>query len=403
MFAKKAPFIASLLMIASFIIMPMKSDASGIPFDVKPVLPSNQDPDVTSYISINAESESVNQELEFVLKNHKDVEQTVEINVVDAYTSPNGVVQYVEEEMDNTEIIDDRYKMTNYLKLDGENKIVLKPNEEKTIKTKLDVGGLEGVLLGGVTFKTVEEGEIIEQDKSTFRIDNEIKMVIGVKVDFGTERNVEIEIGEPFVDPMPAYYAVRLPVTLNAPLLKKLDLDYQIIKDGETLFEGEGEYDFAPMTKTELSLAWEHEKIEENTPYVLKGVFSYKDIDGKEKTMNFEKEFVFKGDEEGNTLKTLTTPIVEKDVSILFFFLIPLIVLVVAYLLWIRKNTYVLFNDDIAPNMVIFGDPLYNEIQQKKVAVNKNGATKMHIYKRRKNIKTKEVFYVFKKTKNLSK
>lgn len=336
MFAKKAPFIASLLMIASFIIMPMKSNASGISFDVKPVLPSNQDPDVTSYISINAESESVNQELEFVLKNHKDVEQTVEINVVDAYTSPNGVVQYVEEEMDNTEIIDDRYKMTNYLKLDGENKIVLKPNEEKTIKTKLDVGGLEGVLLGGVTFKTVEEGEIIEQDKSTFRIDNEIKMVIGVKVDFGTERNVEIEIGEPFVDPMPAYYAVRLPVTLNAPLLKKLDLDYQIIKDGETLFEGEGEYDFAPMTKTELSLAWEHEKIEEKTPYVLKGTLSYKDVDGEEKTLDFEKEFVFEGDEQDGSLKTLTVPIVEKDVSILPFVLILVIVLL--GVLFIRHN-----------------------------------------------------------------
>lgn len=336
MFAKKAPFIASLLMIVSFIIMPMKSDASGIPFDVKPVLPSNQDPDVTSYISINAESESVKQELEFVLKNHKDVEQTVEINVVDAYTSPNGVVQYVEEEMDNTEIIDDRYKMTNYLKLDGENKIVLKPNEEKTIKTKLDVGGLEGVLLGGVTFKTVEEGEIIEQDKSTFQIDNEIKMVIGVKVDFGTERNVEIEIGEPFVDPMPAYYAVRLPVTLNAPLLKKLDLDYQIIKDGETLFEGEGEYDFAPMTKTELSLAWEHEKIEEKTPYVLKGTLSYKDVDGEEKTLDFEKEFVFEGDEQDGSLKTLTVPIIEKDVSILLFVLI--LVLVLLGVLFIRHN-----------------------------------------------------------------
>lgn len=348
MFAKKAPFIASLLMIVSFIIMPMKSDASGIPFDVKPVLPSNQDPDVTSYISINAESESVKQELEFVLKNHKDVEQTVEINVVDAYTSPNGVVQYVEEEMDNTEIIDDRYKMTNYLKLDGENKIVLKPNEEKTIKTKLDVGGLEGVLLGGVTFKTVEEGEIIEQDKSTFQIDNEIKMVIGVKVDFGTERNVEIEIGEPFVDPMPAYYAVRLPVTLNAPLLKKLDLDYQIIKDGETLFEGEGEYDFAPMTKTELSLAWEHEKIEEKTPYVLKGTLSYKDVDGEEKTLDFEKEFVFEGDEQDGSLKTLTVPIIEKDVSILLFVLILVIVLLGVLFIRHNKSMFAFSKEEVA-------------------------------------------------------
>lgn len=348
MFAKKAPFIASLLMIASFIIIPMKSNASGISFDVKPVLPPNQDPDVTSYISINAESESVNQELEFVLKNHKDVEQTVEINVVDAYTSPNGVVQYVEEEMDNMEIIDDRYKMTNYLKLDGENKIVLKPNEEKTIKTKLDVGGLEGVLLGGVTFKTVEEGEVIEQDKSTFQIDNEIKMVIGVKVDFGTERNVEIEIGEPFVDPMPAYYAVRLPVTLNAPLLKKLDLDYQIIKDGETLFEGEGEYDFAPMTKTELSLAWEHEKIEEKTPYVLKGTLSYKDVDGEEKTLDFEKEFVFEGDEQDGSLKTLTVPIIEKDVSILPFVLILMIVLLGVLFIRYNKSMFAFSKKEVA-------------------------------------------------------
>lgn len=291
----------SLLIITSIIAlfisftMPIYTNANGIPFNIHPILPKNQDSDVTSYISIQADS-ALNQELEFVVKNYQDSEQMIEINVVNAYTSPNGVVQYTNKELENSDITDEAYKMTNYLTLEGDNQITLKANEEKRIKTKLAVDKLEGILLGGVSFKTVKEGDVLKGENASFQIDNEINMVVGVKIDFGTNKEIAISIDEPFVDPMPAYYAIRLPVSLDAPLLKKLMLDYEVLQDNELLFEGNGEFDFAPMTKSELILAWEHDKIVENKPYVLKGVFKYKGIDKVEKTLEFEKEFIFKNE-----------------------------------------------------------------------------------------------------------
>lgn len=402
MFKKKTHFITSLLLLITIFILPIKSNANGIPFDVKPILPENQNPDVTSYISINADSNSLNQELEFILKNYQDSEQIIEVNVVNAYTSPNGVVQYVNKELENSEIIDDAYKMTNYLKLIEENKITLKPNEEKLIKATLDVDGLDGVLLGGLSFKTVQEGEVMEQENTSFQIDNEINMVIGVMINFGTDKQVEVSLGDPFVDPMPAYYAIRLPTTLNTPLFKKLDLNYQVLKDGEVLFENKGEFDFAPMTKTDLALAWEHKNIEKNKPYVLKGVFKYKDIDDTEKTLEFEKEFVFEGDNENTVLDRLTTPFVDKDFPYWLIALIVLIVLAIIYYLKKRASTYVLFSDEEVPQIIAKENEFYDKLQKKTIAVNHENAKNMHIYtKKIKNKKTKEAYYVFVKTKVL--
>src|SRR5690606_34455584 len=87
---------------------------------------------------------------------------------------------------------------------------------------------------------------------------------------------------------------------------------------------------------------------EEKTPYVLKGTLSYKDVDGEEKTLDFEKEFVFEGDEQDGSLKTLTVPIIEKDVSILPFVLILVIVILGVLFIWHNKSMFAFSKEEVA-------------------------------------------------------
>lgn len=392
--------LSLVLMLITF-IMPSFSHASGIPFDVKPILPDNQEPNITSYISIKPDSKSLDQNLEFTIKNNESKEKEIEINVVNAYTSPNGVVQYVKKEQENSRIVDDSYKLTNYLSLEGDNKITLKGNEERKIVTKLNVDELDGVVLGGVSFKTVSEGKVKEQENASFQINNEINMVIGVMIDFGTDKKVAINIGDPYVDPMPAYYAVRLPVSLETPLFKELKLDYKVLHKDKELFSNKSKYDFAPMTETNIALAWEHEEIKPNTPYILKGVFTYKDIDGKEKTLEFEKEFIFKDEKQENVFASLTTPIVEGNFPYWLVALAVLLTLLVVYYVRKRANTYVLFSDEEAPRTISNDHELYSIVQKKKDALNRGNAKNMHIYTKKKLSKTKEIYYAYKKTKKL--
>lgn len=337
MIKKLTALLIALAMMLGMFSKPTFAAHQELPFDIKPVLPKNQNPNVTSYIAINANSTPLEQELEFIVTNRSSKTQKLEIKVVDAYTSPNGTVQYTNEKPENSNIIDKKYKLTNYLKINEKDVVVFKPKEEKRIKTKLKVDEkLQGVLLGGVSFQLFEEGKKVKQSNSTFQINNKIKMDIGVMITFSDfKEKFDIQIGDPYVDPMPAYFAVRLPVTFNVPLLKKLNLDYEVLYKGKQLFANKRNFDFAPKTKTNIALAWEHDEIKKNEIYVLKGTLSY-NLDGKTFKIPFEKEFKYTPDKKyGIDLDVLKTPEV-KDSSLWWLLLIAIVILTIV--IYYRKK-----------------------------------------------------------------
>jgi len=287
------------------------ADSNGLPFSVEPVLPKNQDEDVSSYISVSPTEESFNQKVEFKLTNQSDREQNVKINIVDAFTSPNGVIQYVQEESENSKIINDKYKLSHYLENDNDI-ITLKKGETKMISTSLNIDSLEGVLLGGVSFSAIDKAqEQKEEGNSTFQINNEINMVIGAMVSFDTDKDAEFIIGEPFIDPMPSYFAIRLPVTLDAPVLQQnVSIDYQVMYQNKQLFGNQKEFNFAPFTKTNLAIPYEHDEIKENENYTIKGELTYQDQQGNEIVKEFEETFKYeKSKDESTVIKTLKAPI----------------------------------------------------------------------------------------------
>lgn len=342
MIKKLYALIVGFIVVFGMIITPdaVYADENKIPIDIKPVLPDNQDVDVTSYISINTKEDKLKQDLEFVITNNTSEKQEISVKVVDAYTSPSGVVQYTDKEQENSEISDDKYEISEYLKVDGDSVITLKGNEEKKVKTSLDVEGLDGILLGGIEFQTVETGEEIEQGETSFQIDNEINMVVGVKIDFGTEKEVELLNDKPYIDPMPSYYVVRLPITLDTPLFKKVDFDYEVLYKDDVLFKNENSYEFTPMSKTNISLAWEHDEIKKNKEYLLKGKLKYKDLEGNEQVREIEETFIYTGTESKKGLfETLKAPLETGNFNWYWLLLlIPLVGVYVYYQKRLRKD-----------------------------------------------------------------
>lgn len=336
----KVVFATLALMLSVFFLSDkIFADSEGLPFTVEPILPSNQNSDVSSYISVSSDGNSLNQTYEFKLVNESSMGQEVNVKVVDAYTSPNGVIQYVDEESENSEIVKGEYKLSEHLKIEDE-VVKLDAGETKIVSASISVDDTEGVLLGGVSFSSVKEGEKDEQGVSSFQLNSEINLVVGVMVSFDGDNDVKFDIDKPFVDPMPSYFAIRLPITLDSPVLvQDAMINYEVLYKEEKLFDNEKNIDFAPYTKTNVSIPFEHEEIKENGEYVIKGALIYEDENGNVIEKKFEEMFKYvKEDKVNEVAKMLKAPFDGNGVSPYWFLLLLPLIGWLAFVLWKRKK-----------------------------------------------------------------
>lgn len=299
-----------ILLIGGFFSNSVSAIEGGLPYVVEPLLPNNQDPDIQNYISISPESNSIEQELQFLLTNTTNEKQEIDIEIYNAYTSNNGGIQYRSEADENSQITDDRYEMKQYIH--APEKVELQGGETKIVNLKLDIPNAEGTILGAVAFRVDSNSEETESEGISFEIKNEINTVYGIAINFPTDKDYSFNIEDPFVSAMASYYTLRLPVDMSSPLmLKEVDIDYQVEYKGEKLFFDQTKIDFAPMTKTNFSIPFNYEEIVENEPYILKGTLTYQDINGKQQAIEFEEEFKYQVQEDNifNTIvDKLTTP-----------------------------------------------------------------------------------------------
>lgn len=340
---QKGLFLLTFIIVISVGTSDVYANSNGLPFSVEPILPENQKADVDSYISVSSTENSLRQDVEFKISNQSNQEQEIKVTVVDAYTSPNGVIQYVQEELENSKITNENYKLSNYLEVQNDT-ITLSKDESKIISIPLRVNNLEGVLLGGVSFRAVEEGQEQEEGDSTFQINNEINMVVGVMATFDTDKDAAFLIDEPILDPMPSYFAIRLPITLDAPvLIQDAVINYKVTHHDEQLFENQKKVHFAPYTKTNIAIPFEHDEIIENGSYTIKGELIYQDQHANEIIKEFDKTFEYvKEDNENSVVGTLNVP-TELNANvvpvwiIMVAILIPVIILL-SFIYWKRKN-----------------------------------------------------------------
>ena len=258
--------------------------------------PENQKEDVNGYIYIE-EKGKVNQPLHFNVENHSEKTIEVEVNPVNAYTSPSGVIQYKEKEVDNSKITNPDYELKKYLDV-KESVITLHEGENKTIDIDLNTKeGLEGMILGGISFSLKDsEDEAVAGEENTFTINNKVNIIIGVMAELSEVSEVEFELQEPFFQTMPSYYTINLPIENKTPVYSPNNkVKYTVSYKNEELFSGETELDFAPHTSTSFSFPYEHEEIEKGRDYEIKGELVTKD--GTKESFSYD--VTYEGKEEG--------------------------------------------------------------------------------------------------------
>lgn len=396
MFKKILLLITTICFILPFSNINAKADGQSQPYLITPVLPDNQDKNITNYISISPKSNSLQQGLEYLVTNKTKNKQEINVKVLNAYTSPNGVIQYETTETENSKIIDSKYEMKQYVK--APEKITLQAGESKIVNLMVDIPNIEGTILGGVGFQIEGEKETTKKQGMSFEFKNEINTVYGIVVNFPTNQNYEFKFDEPHVDPMPNYYAIRLPITLDSPLLlKNVDIEYEVLFKGKKLFFSKNTIDFAPMTKTNFSLPFEYNEIKQNEPYNLRGKMTYIDKHGAEQIKEFDLTFVYKVDSDGDNQisKIIKAPIEKAGFP---YWLLLLLLPLLAYKL--RKGNYVIFSDQSETPIVINKDHAdFEKVLPKKVAKNVENLKYAHYYTRKKNKTAKDYQYVYHKTK----
>lgn len=316
-------------------------ETSGMPFTVEPVLPSNQDKNIENYISVSTDENSITQELRYKVRNTSSKTQVIQVNILNAYTSANGVIEYKSEETKDNQIIDQDYEFQEYAQ--SPDSITLESGQTKIVSVDVNVEKLKGTLLGAVSFKSEGSKENTNQEGISLEVTNEINSVYGVAINLPSNEDApDFIVGEAFLDTMPSYYVFRLPITLNSPvLLQDIDLAYEVDLEGEKLFSSETNFDYAPMTKTNFSIPYEYEELLKDKPYTLKGEVTYIDQNGEKQVQQFEQVIEYKDKEDGlNGLITQLKIPLEKNGAaywVIPFFLIPLIILFI-FLFYRRKK-----------------------------------------------------------------
>lgn len=382
-------------------------NGSGAPFTVTPVLPFNQDETIKSYISITPDKSSVNQALKFVIENNQDKKQKIDVKAVNAYTSPNGVVAYVRDKNKNrnSEIINKSYQMADYLTSRSGHTLILEPKSKQVITMDLKADKIDGTLLGGVSFQMmIDDDSSKSSQASTMKIKNKLNQVIGVVVNNTTDKEADFSFGDVFVDPMPSYYVVRLPIIQPSPvLLSGATIEYNVTYNGTELFDSVKNIDFAPMTKTNFAIPYESEEIKKNEPYILKGTLTYTDQNNKEQKVDFEKTFEFDGKSHNNTGETFKTPSINGFPYWLLLFLL-LIPAIIYY--WIKRNRRYVVYSDSDPVLKIEADTAFaNAVQLKKNAYPNKESAHVHYYVKKKvkdatNKNYTTHYFKYRKTKN---
>lgn len=399
---RKILFFSSLSLL--YFLSPIVGQAEDL-YTVEPVLPTNQEKSVNNYISIISQQPVVNQEIEFLVTNKTDNPLELKVQALNALTSPNGVIQYINvTEVENAKLIDPVYSMPTYITI--VDKVTLGPKEKKKVKGILNVSNVGGTILGGVGFSVYTDTSEGTEEAGGFKIVNEMNTVIGVMAKMPKGQAIAFDIGEAYLSPMPLYYAVRLPITLkSSSLVKEVSIKYLVTNaKKEELFKSEEKrmFNFAPKTKANVLFPWQADTIDESEVYTLKGEMTYIDQNSEKQVVEFERDFKFEADAKG-VQSSIFAPTITGGFN--YWYLSVLLLLpIIFFLIYLRrKNVYVLYSNNMESNKVITeSNELFKLVAPLRLARNDQNMNYVHMYSKEHNLekgKEKEYRYLFIKTK----
>lgn len=150
------------LSLISFASIFTSVDASEMPFNVIPQLPSNQIDPKAGYLYLKMEPKA-QETVHIAIYNTSDRQITVDVEKAGAKTDLNGFVTYMPmENIKNDASL--QYDMSNYLKV--ESKVTLKAHAMANLPVEISMPdqSFDGMMAGGLTFK--EENQPTHQDSS---------------------------------------------------------------------------------------------------------------------------------------------------------------------------------------------------------------------------------------------
>lgn len=317
--------------------VPLAFAKSGeIPFKVAPVLPENQNSDVTGYYDLKVEPNQ--QQNNYILvENLKNNPITVSITPFNAMTSNNGEIVY-DVNVKNDRFVNLKVKLDKYITNDRKIEIPAKASVKVPLKFSLPNIN-EGRVLGGIHViaddETINETKI-KQNKSTFQIKNQIAYVIGVNLQFPKNVAPKFSFGEARVDMVYGAPKFFIEMKNSAPaVIKELNGTYEVTDyEGKKVLNGSfSSMKMAPNTRFEYPIDWFEGEVKSGT-YKLRVTA---DADGK--NVKAEKIFTIKEDkaiEEFNKGVQKVSP--ETSVPWWIYFILILVVGFIFFIIGRKSN-----------------------------------------------------------------
>jgi hypothetical protein len=267
-----------------------KAKADSSLFDVQPKEEKYKN---LGYFKFKAESGHT-YKLDIEVKNLSNENLTIDIDRLNALTSPNGGIEYVSvTSYGGSRLLDKAYEARDSLK--GVSSVTLKPHETKVVTYSITVPKevTKGTLLGGLSFKKHDGDEKHSANVKGHRIvlNKQVQRIIGVEADL-TKEPVSMDLGViPIIQSVSGNPTVNVPIKNNSPMiLTDVYLQYKVIYQGKTIFRGQTDkFKVAPMSETYYPIAWGSETFKKGD-YKVKAKLIYGEGKTTSKVLPFKIE-----------------------------------------------------------------------------------------------------------------
>ncbi|WP_317945806.1 DUF916 and DUF3324 domain-containing protein [Carnobacterium maltaromaticum] len=299
--------------------------ADSMKYSVSAVIPENQIDKTLTYFDLKM-IPNQKQDIDLVVSNSGDEEQTIIISPNVAKTNQNGVIDYSQSKGD----IDSSLIFPLKSIISEKQEVKLAPKEKKTVTFTLEMPEKEfnGLILGGFYISTKEVNNKAKEAEKDVQIKNNYSYVIGIKL---RENTNEVKPDLKLNQIKPALLNYRTAITANlqnieATIIKDLSIDAKVMKKGnsdvlhETLKK---DLSMAPNSNFDFPINWDNQSLEPGN-YTLQLTAT-----SGENKWNFEEDFNISSKESS----TLNKEAVELEKAEPNWLLISLIILVVLLLL----------------------------------------------------------------------
>lgn len=316
--------ITMTLMVISVYFGPIILAASN-DYSVTPILPENQNPNVSSYFDLTV-TPNQNQNLQLKVRNNTDENQKYKIYVNTAITNQNGIIDYSVSEFDKVESMEISLKECINL---GKPQIEVPANSEKKVLLELNVPvePFKGIVLGGVTIEPiVEEGNE--------GVGNVFTRTLAIQLSESSTKIVpKLKGGRVSVSQENLRNNVKFELQNSTPtIISKIKAEIAITKKGHkmsVLEQTKEQLSFAPNSKFNLMTEWNQQF--EPGKYVYR--IHLNDEEGN--NWIFTKDFKIK-EEESEKLNQMSVD--EKKSSSKNYFLYIVIIFVILSMWIISKK-----------------------------------------------------------------